>query len=81
METQSRIEIRRARYRERYQANLEVMREQKKINRRKYYAENKEIESLKSRIRYFKKKDDTERVIQLEQELVGLLEAKNGGEA
>jgi hypothetical protein len=67
----------RERYRARYAANCEVIREQKKINRRKYYAQNKDIESLRNLIRYYKKKDDTEKVDQLQERLVGLLEAKN----
>jgi hypothetical protein len=67
----------RERYRARYAANCEVIRQQKKINRRKYYAENKDIESLRNLIRYYKKKDDTQKVTELEERLVGLLEAKN----
>jgi len=70
----------REKYRARYLANIDIMREQKKVNRRKYYNENKDIEKLRCLIRYYKKKDDNQKVTELEERLVGLLEAKNGGE-
>lgn len=73
-------EEQRAKYREKsrraYEKNHDKILAQKKVSRKKYYQENKEVEILKTRIRYYKKTGDTEKVKELEKKLYGVLEVK-----
>ena len=85
----------RAKWRAAYQKRKETEHDKMNERRMKYYNENKEKEIarmtnyyhqnreekiVKGMIRYYKKKDDMEKVRELEQRLIGILEGNLGEE-
>jgi hypothetical protein len=78
METEKKyLEANRIRNKTNYWLHHEEQKEIGRLKRAKYYKEHHDVEKVKGLLRYYRKKGDENKVKELEERLIGILEAEN----